>query len=168
MLIKNLFRFNNIFLYILCNHMVFSLRDFPANITLRTILVLNSIVKPSSHRVSPPRFLFSNHVPTSRTSILPYKHQQVFSIYGVRILSQRSKPTCIQGSFITKLIPRNQGRVDLQFYNFYNIYNKIRHIYNVGKILAHILLLSPFFVGREGRWLRLITQVTYTEFSHNY
>ena len=148
--------------------MVFSLRDFPANITLPTILVLNSIVKPSSHRVSPPRFLFSNHVPTSRTSILPYKHQQVFSIYGVRILSQRSKPTCIQGSFITKLIPRNQGRVDLQFYNFYNIYNKIRHIYNFGKIFAHILLLSPFFVGSEGRWLRIITQVTYTEFSHNY
>ena len=167
MLIKNLFRFNNIFLYILCNHIVISLRDFPANITLPTILVLNSIVTPSSHRVSPQGSfspITSQH--HARQSCHTSTNKS-FSIYGVRIPPQHSKPTCIQGSFITKLIPRNQGRVDLQFYNFYIIYNKIRHTYDFRKILAHILLLSPFFVGREGRWLRLIIQVTYTEFSHN-
>ena len=148
--------------------MVFSLRDFPANIFLPPIPVLNYIVTPSSHRVPRPRFLFPSHVAPSRTSIPPYTHQQVFSIHGIRMPSQHSKLTCIHGNSITEFIPRNEDRNDLQFYNFYNIYNNIKHINNFRKILTHILLLSPFLVGREGHWLRPIKQVTYRESSYNY
>ena len=51
--ITNLFGSNNIFLYNLCHHIVFSLWDVPANITLPPIPVLTSIVTPSSHGHSP-------------------------------------------------------------------------------------------------------------------
>ena len=85
--ITNLFGSNNIFLYNLCQHMAFSLWDFPANITLPPIPVLTSIVTPSSHRVPPPRFPFSSHAPTSHTLILPCTHQIFFSIYSIWMLS---------------------------------------------------------------------------------
>ena len=51
--ITNLFGSNNIFLYNLCHHIVFSLWDVPANITLPPIPVLTSIITPSSHGHSP-------------------------------------------------------------------------------------------------------------------
>ena len=112
LLTKSLFGSNNIFLYYLFQHMAFSLWDFSANITLPpSIPGLISIVTPSCHRVLPPRFLFfpqglffSRHVLTSCTSISPHKHQQVLSIFSIRILSQHSKPTCINGYSITKFI----------------------------------------------------------------
>ena len=85
--ITNLFGSNNIFLYNLCQHMAFSLWDFPANITLPPIPILTSIVTPSSHRVPPPRFPFSSHAPTSHTLILPCTHQIFFSIYSIWMLS---------------------------------------------------------------------------------
>ena len=71
--ITNLFGSNNMFLYNLCHHMVFYLWDFPTNITLPPVPVLTSVFTPSSHRVPPPRFFFSSHVPTY-TSILPCTH----------------------------------------------------------------------------------------------
>ena len=85
--IKNLFGSNNIFLSNLCQHMVFSLWDFPTNIILPTIPVLTSIVIPSPHRVPLQRFPFSSHAPTSHTSILPCTHQKVFSIYSIWMFS---------------------------------------------------------------------------------
>ena len=51
---KNLFGLNNIFLYILCHHEVFSVRDFQAN-TLQPLPGLTSIVIDYPHRVPPPR-----------------------------------------------------------------------------------------------------------------
>ena len=57
------------------------------------------------------------HTPTPLTSIPPYTHHQVLSIYGTqmlprhsysRMLSQHLKLTCIRGNSITIFIPRNQ------------------------------------------------------------
>ena len=136
MLIKNLFGSKNTFLYNLCHRMVFFLWDFPANITLPPTPVLTFIVTPSSHSVRPSRLLFSSHVRTSRTSIPPYTHRQVFTIYGIRMPLWHLKLTCIHGNSIAKFIPRNQDRNNL-------------HIYVFGKI----------FVGKEGHWLRPITHL---------
>ena len=156
----------NTFLYNLCYHMVLSLWDFSANITLPPTPVLTSIIISSSHRVPPPRFLFFQSHTNSHKSIPLYTHQNIFSIYGIRMPSWHSKITCVYSNSITKFIPRNQDRNDLHFYNFYNVYSNIKHIYKFGKIVTLILLLS-FFCGKAGAWLRPITQIIYTECSHN-
>ena len=54
------------------------------------------------------------HIPKSHTSIPPYTHHQVLSIYDTRMLSQNSYSilTCIRGNCITILIPRNEDRND--------------------------------------------------------
>ena len=76
LLTKNLLGPCNIFLYNLCQHMFFSLWDFPAIITLPPIPVLTSIAHPTNiGSFSLGSLFFPRHVPTFCLPIPSYTHK---------------------------------------------------------------------------------------------
>ena len=78
LLMKKLFGSNNMFLYNLCHHMVFSLWDFPTNITLPPITLLVSVVTLAPHiGFIPQGFFFSRRANITCIN-LRYTHQTFF------------------------------------------------------------------------------------------
>ena len=70
-------------------------------------LALASISIPSSYLVPHLQFHFSNHITISHTSQLTTHATYIPSIYGVRMPSWHSKPTCIHNNTISKFIPQH-------------------------------------------------------------
>ena len=88
----NIRRFSTIFRH---KTKIFSLQKVTSNIY---------ILHAFSSSPKPP--FFPNNIPISHTSQLTTHETYIFSIYGIRMLPQHSKPTRIHSNTISKFIPR--------------------------------------------------------------